>query len=142
MTMKMNTEPLQNSGQHSDKWQERFDFFERIESLEAAEKRSAVKALPFMKSIRINFNFISFFFGFIYIFVLGMWKRSLTMLAVTVLAFVLLISIQVVFHIQSSRGLSMGFMSAIATWYSTTANYAYYLKEVKGYNGWNPFKYS
>jgi hypothetical protein len=30
--------------------------------------------------------------------------------------------------------------SAFSAWYACTANLAYYLKEVKGYNGWNPFK--
>jgi hypothetical protein len=140
--MQMNVEPLQNAGRYSDKWQERFAFFERLESLEAADKKSAVKALPFMKAMRINFNFISFFVGFIYLFVLGMWKRNLAMIAVTFAVYALIIAVAVICDIEISKGFSRGLGIAVSAWYATTVNYAYYLKEVKGYNGWNPFKYS
>jgi len=38
------------------------------------------------------------------------------------------------------RPLSTGLSIALSMMYALMANYAYYLKEVKGEQGWNPFK--
>ncbi|WP_256600423.1 MULTISPECIES: hypothetical protein [unclassified Pseudomonas] len=41
----MNTERLQHTHTYSPKWQERFEFFERLEPLDKKEKRNAAKSL-------------------------------------------------------------------------------------------------
>jgi hypothetical protein len=137
----MNNEQLQTTRALSSKWQERFEFFHRIESLDAAGKKSAARSLSFRKSILINFNVIAFFFGFIYFFVLGMWKRNLSMIGITALIYSVILCVAIVGDIEISEGFSRGLGCGISAWYATTANFAYYLKEVKGYNGWNPFKF-
>lgn len=137
----MSTEHPQYTSHPSPKWQERFDYFQRVETLDRADRRAVARSLGFWKSIRINFNFFAFFFGFIYFFVLGMWRRNLSMLAITLLLYAAVLFVAMVADPAISNSFSQGVGFGIPAWYAATANMAYYLKEVKGYNGWNPFKF-
>lgn len=75
------TEQVQSAGKYSAKWQERFDFFETYGAPNDPRYKEAVKTLPgFKKKILINANVIAFFFGPIYLFVLGLWKKNLALL--------------------------------------------------------------
>lgn len=136
----MDTEQSLQTRRYSSKWQQRFDVFERLQSLDAAGKKAFMKSLGWRKAGSTNFNFIAFFFGFIYFFVLGMWRRNLSMIGIIVLINALVIAAETLFNIEIPDALARGMGCAFSAWYATTANIAYYLQEIKGYNGWNPFK--
>ncbi len=65
-----------STGNLKPKWQERFAFFDQHGSPSSAAYKAALKAAPFGKRLLIGMNFIAFFFGPIYLFVLGLWKRT------------------------------------------------------------------
>ncbi|MCX0500651.1 DUF2628 domain-containing protein [Erwinia billingiae] len=44
--------------------------------------RQALKQLPFKQKGKINFNVIAYFFGPIYLFVLGLWKGNITLILI------------------------------------------------------------
>lgn len=76
-------EDMQSTGKYSPKWQERFDFFETYGAPNDPRYKEAVKTLPdFKKKILINANVIAFFFGPIYLFVLGLWKKNLALIGI------------------------------------------------------------
>jgi hypothetical protein len=131
-------EQPQTGRKYSDKWQERFDFFEIYEKLGRAEKKALLKAMPFKKRLHVSINWTSYFFGAIHMSILGMWKRNLALLGLSAIAFVVWVIIAITFQLQSLR--IWNFLIIVGIWYGFTTNYAYYLKEIKGYNGWNPFK--
>lgn len=122
------------------KWRERFAFFDTYGSPGSAEYRAGYRALPFGKKLMISSNFIALFFGPIYFFVIGLWKKGLTFLGIW---FVLVVGM-VAFETTSSqvipdivlRGISVG----MAALYMSVANYAYYLHKAKGVQSWNPFE--
>ncbi|WP_268800003.1 DUF2628 domain-containing protein [Pseudomonas huanghezhanensis] len=134
------TEQQQSTRTYSDKWQERFDFFASLEQLDRKEQKAAAKALPFTKKIGMSINFTSLFFGAIHMTVLGMWRINLTLIAMSIIAFILLLLVLIGLNLPPPRSLTTQFISVVSLCYGSTTNYAYYLKEVKGYNGWNPFK--
>ncbi|WP_159566167.1 DUF2628 domain-containing protein [Budvicia diplopodorum] len=125
---------------YSQKWQDRFDFFDRYGAPSTPEHKAAIKAAKPGRRIFIGMNIIAFFFGFIYFFVLGLWKKNLVLLAMTIgLGFILGL-IELIAGFELPRGADMGINIALAMMWSMTANYAYYLKEVKGSDSWNPFE--
>ncbi len=121
--------------QHSEKWQKRFDFFEKNGAPKTPEFKAALRRLPWHKRFLYNMNIISFFFGPIYFLILGMWKRCLTLIVCSVaIGFILGIAEVITgLNLDSLCGLIVSVMWGITT------NYAYYLHKVKGYNSWNPF---
>ncbi|KPB31731.1 Uncharacterized protein AC514_0177 [Pseudomonas savastanoi pv. phaseolicola] len=87
----MNTsDPVNASGHYSDKWKERFAFFEAHGGPSAPGFRPALKQLPFLKKVKINFNFFAFFFGPVYLFILGLWKKNLSFIAMIVVVSIVL----------------------------------------------------
>ncbi len=92
------------------------------------------------KKMRINANLIAFFFGPIYLFVLGLWKKNLAMLGIILAINVVLSVIFSIFSMDFPRPLNTGLNIAVSLTYALTANYSYYLKEVKGEQSWNPFQ--
>lgn len=125
---------------YSQKWQDRFAFFDQHGAPSTPEFKAALKAEPFGRRILFSMNIIAFFFGFIYFFVLGLWKKNLVLAAIAIgIGFILGI-IEVVTGFYLPRGADMGINIALAMMWGMTANYAYYLKEVKGLDGWNPFE--
>jgi hypothetical protein len=129
-----------NSSKYSQKWQDRFAFFDQYGAPGTPEFKAALKAETPGRRILFNMNIIAFFFGFIYFFVLGLWKKNLVLAAIAIGIGVILGIIEVVTGFTLPRGADMGINIALAMMWGMTANYAYYLKEVKGLDGWNPFE--
>ncbi|WP_081990789.1 DUF2628 domain-containing protein [Xenorhabdus nematophila] len=85
-------------------------------------------------------NFFALFFGIFYFLILGLWKKGLALLGI---AFAVSIAIGITEEIVGynfSDALWNGLGAGFAILYGFSANYSYYLKEVKGDNSWNPFK--
>ncbi|WP_434562426.1 DUF2628 domain-containing protein [Pseudomonas sp. Z4-20] len=135
------TEQVQGTDKYSAKWQERFAFFDAHGAPNDPRYKEAVKTLPdFKKKILINANVIAFFFGPIYLFVLGLWKKNLALLGTFLAINILLSVVFAIIGMDFPRPLSMGLNIAMSMMYALMTNYAYYLKEVKGEQGWNPLK--
>ncbi|MCD5997278.1 DUF2628 domain-containing protein [Pseudomonas sp. CDFA 602] len=135
------TDQLQGTGKYSAKWQERFNFFEAYGAPDDPRFKPALKALPgFKKKLLINANVIAFFFGPIYLFVLGLWKKNLAILGIILAVNIVLAVIFALLGSDVPRAAGTGLNVASSMFYALTTNYAYYLKEVKGEQGWNPFK--
>ncbi|EJM65053.1 DUF2628 domain-containing protein [Pseudomonas sp. GM55] len=123
------------------KWQERFAFFDKYGSPKSPDFKAGFKQLPARKRILINLNFIAFFFGPIYFFVLGLWKKNLAIIAIIVaLSFVLALIFTLLGYEEAPKAFNTSMNIACAVMYGLSANYAYYLKQVKGSQGWNPFE--
>ncbi|MDH6195098.1 hypothetical protein M2272_001727 [Mycobacterium frederiksbergense] len=119
----------------SPSWQKRFDFFTAYGLPNSTpEAKAAYKALPFGARFQIASNFLAFFFGPIYFFVKGMWRKGLTLLGIEVAASVILAVLNV--PDGMFRGAGIG-LAAIAM---TTANYAYYLHVTQHSQSWNLFE--
>nr|BFD40888.1 hypothetical protein FFPRI1PSEUD_23870 [Pseudomonas sp. FFPRI_1] len=88
----------------------------------------------------INANVIAFFFGPIYLFVLGLWKKNLAMLGIILAINVVLSVIFEILGMEFPKPLTTGLNVAVSMTYALMTNYSYYLKEVKGEQSWNPFQ--
>uniref|UniRef100_UPI0036DEE81B DUF2628 domain-containing protein n=1 Tax=Photorhabdus sp. RM322S TaxID=3342825 RepID=UPI0036DEE81B len=129
-----------DKSQYSEKWQARFTFFEQHGAPKASEYSAAIKAESFGRRILLNMNFIAFFFGFIYFFVLGLWRKNLALFGIAVVVGILLGIIESILNIEISPVVSMSINCAFAAIWGITANYAYYLKEKVNSQSWNPFE--
>lgn len=118
--------------QYSPKWQFRFNFFEQHGAPNGPGYKPALKALPFGQKVKVNFNFFAFFFTWIYLFVLGLWRKALVALGISIALFAL----SYVVPTAVASGLSVAWGALIAI----TTNYAFYLDRVKGNTSWNPFE--
>lgn len=118
--------------QYSPKWQFRFNFYDTHGEPKSATFKEAMKALPFKDKLRLNMNWFAFFFGFIYLFVIGLWRKALMLLAIS-----LCCGIALAFLPDAA---SRAFGIAYSILVGMTANYAYYLDKVKGSTSWNPFE--
>lgn len=138
----MNTnEQVQSASKHSAKWQERFNFFDTYGSPSDPRYKAAIKTLPGLKKkMLINANVIAFFFGPIYLFVLGLWKKNLAMLGIILAINVVLSVIFEILGMEFPKPLTTGLNVAVSMTYALMTNYSYYLKEVKGEQSWNPFQ--
>jgi len=135
------SEPLQQTGKYSAKWQERFNFFETYGAPSDPRYKEATKALPdFKKKLLINANIIAFFFGPIYLFVLGLWKKNLSLIGLIIAINIALSLIFALMGMDVPRPLNTGLSVAFSMTYAMMTNYSYYLKEVKGEQSWNPFQ--
>ncbi|WHS62347.1 DUF2628 domain-containing protein [Pseudomonas sp. G2-4] len=135
------TEQTQTTGKYSAKWQERFNFFDTYGAPSDPRFKPALKALPgFKKKLLINANVIAFFFGPIYLFVLGLWKKNLALIGIMLAINIVLSVIFAIVGMDFPRPLSTGLSVAFSMTYALIANYSYYLKEVKGEQSWNPFQ--
>lgn len=68
-------------GSLSEKWKYRFSFYDRYGfpgfwSVKP-EYKKAIKELTFRQKATIGMNFYAFFFSFIYLFILGLWKKAI-----------------------------------------------------------------
>jgi len=125
---------------YSEKWQKRFEFFDRYGAPKSPEFREAFKAARMGTRMLINVNFIALFFGIIYFFILGLWKKNLVLTGIALGFGIVLSFIEIIFNINIPQALDRGIATAFALLWGMTANYAYYLKEVKGTDNWNPFE--
>lgn len=141
MNQPMNGTQKPETGEvHSAKWQARFDFFDAHGAPNAPTFKPALKQLPFKQKVKINFNIIAFFFGPIYLFVLGLWKKNITLIAIMVVIFTGLEMAFSAMGIEYPRHIDAGLGFGFNALYGITTNYAYYLKEKRSELGWNPFK--
>jgi Protein of unknown function (DUF2628) len=119
----------------SPSWQKRFDFFHAYGLPNTTpEAKAAYRALSFGARLRIGSNFLAFFFGPIYFFVKGMWRKGLTLLGITLAVSVVLYVLNV------PDGLARGVGIGVAAIGMSTANYAYYLHVVRRSQSWNLFE--
>ena len=127
----------------SPKLQKRFDFFNKygVRS-NSPEYKAAYKALPFMDKLTIQQNFIAFFFGAIYFFVLGLWRKNLVLIGIIIISGVIMYFVEATMQLPEVqiRAIDKVFQFGFAALYSLVANKAYYLHKVKGSRSWNPFE--
>ncbi len=121
-----------NTSQYSPKWQFRFNFFEKHGAPNAPGFKEALQTLPFGEKVKVNFNFFALFFTWIYLFILGLWRKAIVVLAVTVALYV----VAMILPGFIGRTLLVVWSLLVAI----TTNYAYYLDRVKGNTSWNPFE--
>lgn len=126
----------------SKKWQTRFEFFDKHGVKRTPEYKKALDEMNLLDSEVIRFNWIAFFFGVIYFFILGLWRKGLIILIGAGILNGLIITI-----VETMRGdpliaVVLNFILAFATAsvYALTANRAYYLHKVKGSESANPFE--
>ncbi|KAF1051873.1 MAG: hypothetical protein GAK43_02213 [Stenotrophomonas maltophilia] len=114
----------------SDTWKFRFAFFEQngIPGFlsNSPQFKEAFKALSFMDRIKVAMNYFAFFFGPIYLLILGLWKKALVLFALSIAASVIL----ALFHMPAAG-------IAISMYYSVRANGYYYQKIVEGKDDWS-----
>lgn len=79
-------------------------------------------------------NIWAFFFGFIYFLILGLWRKALTLFAINIAIFTIIGFLPVNNGVINAIGIAINILWAM------TANYAYYLKETKNDQSWNPFE--
>lgn len=118
----------------SEKWKTRFAFFEQFGAPSTQTYKDELKKLEYKQRLLINFNFFAFFFGVIYMAIIGLWKKALAILGMAVAINVVLYVIHAPGPISRGVGIGFGVLCAMCV------NYALYLKKVKGQDGWNPFE--
>jgi hypothetical protein len=126
--------------EYSEKWQQRFAFFDLYGAPNSPAHKPALVQLPFGQKIKINMNIIAFFFGPIYLFVLGLWKKNLTLIALLLVVSTVVDIIVEMTGFPYGKQIDFGLGFGFNVLYGVATNYAYYLKEVKGEQGWNPFR--
>lgn len=136
----MNIEGRNLARQYSDKWQQRFDFFYIKGAPNATTHKPALQQLAFRQRIKIMFNLYALFFGPVYLFVLGLWKKNLAILAIIFSTDLLLDLAFLAAGAKLPVAIDLGMNVGFSMIYAVITNYAYYLKEHQGEQGWNPFK--
>ncbi|MCG8707285.1 DUF2628 domain-containing protein [Brenneria sp. 4F2] len=125
---------------YSEKWNTRFAFFEQHGAPKTKEYKAAIRKEKFFRRYLFNMNFIAFFFGFIYFFILGLWRKNLSLLAIAVTIDIIITMVEMTMDTPIPRGIDTCISIALASMWASTANYAYYLKERRGSKSWNPFE--
>lgn len=123
---------------YSKKWQKRFEFFKKISSPTASAFHTAYDEESVRDKLLYVINYWALFFNVFYFFKLGLWKKNLTLLGITACMSLILFGLNSLFVLPSFVILSFA-ISCFILW-ALTANYAYYLKEIKGSDSWNPFE--
>ncbi|WP_409309743.1 DUF2628 domain-containing protein [Pectobacterium sp. B1J-3] len=126
--------------QYPEKWQKRFAFYKEFGGPSTQAYHAECKKLSFSQRILIRGNIIAFFFGPIYFFVIGLWRKNLAILGIAIVAnlIIALIEYMVGATLPEQMNTPIGFIFS-AIW-ACTANYAYYLKETQNSKSWNPFE--
>ncbi|EGB30555.1 DUF2628 domain-containing protein [Escherichia coli] len=79
-----------NDGSLSEKWKYRFNFYDQhgFPGFWGAtpEYKAAFKALKVRQRLTIQMNFIAFFCSWIYLFILGLWKKAIIVLLLGILS--------------------------------------------------------
>ncbi|MFV0262027.1 MAG: DUF2628 domain-containing protein [Kluyvera sp.] len=125
---------------YSEKWNMRFSFFTQNGAPCTKNNRRALKELPLFGRMKISMNWWAFFFGFIYFLILGLWRQALSLLGITILVSVIVEFVAPAMGLYITPSIATGINLGMMGMWAMTANYAYYLKEVRGIRGWNPFK--
>ncbi|MFN3988183.1 MAG: DUF2628 domain-containing protein [Rhodocyclaceae bacterium] len=99
-----------------------------------ASFKTALATLGHADKIKMNANIWAFFFGPIYLCLLGLWKKALVLTAVVGSGLVLVAVLNLPGFVQFGLGFASSVLFALST------NHAYYLKCIKGQDGWNAFE--
>ncbi|MBN3193006.1 DUF2628 domain-containing protein [Pectobacterium versatile] len=126
--------------QYSKKWQTRFAFYNEFGGPNTLAHKNAFKNLSFLNRILIQSNFIAFFFGPIYFFVLGLWRKNLTLLGISIAINLIIALIEAIVDATLPEYMNLPIGLSISYLWAGTANYANYLKETKDSKSWNPFE--
>lgn len=94
--------------------------------------KEALKTLPFGEKLKVGMNFYALFFGFIYFFILGLWRKALGLIGIGLVVGI------VASFLPASIGNALSIPLALLA--GMSANYAYYLDKVKGSTSFNPFE--
>ena len=126
----LNSNDYRNDPSLNEKWKFRFDFYEK-NGLPAfwgvtPAWRSAFKELTFWQRIKVSVNFFAYFFSFIYLLILGLWKKAIL---------VLLLNLVVVFIMALTDLSFLGYIVNIFT--AMRANIWFYEYKVKGVQTWS-----
>ena len=119
----------------SPKWERRFAFFDKVGSPFSKEASAEMGALKFSERSGLLFNIWAMLFGTFYFVYLGIPKRGITLLVVSVAVSMLLWGFDT-FIDYTPRWYWM----ILWVFYATTANYYYYIKVRYGRDEWNPLK--
>lgn len=129
--------------EYSKKWQLRFDFYHRMLGIQGTPAYDeACRRMSFGQRLTVNFNFYGFFFSVIYLFILGLWRKGLVILAIMFLPILLANSLLPTTAENAALievyARTAGLLGGVVC--GKIANCAYYLKECKGVCGWIPFE--
>ena len=117
-------------GSLTEKWKYRFSFYDEhgFPGIWGAspEYKQALKGLNTRQKIIIRTNVIAFFFSWVYLFVLGLWKKAIVVLFLAI--FSLIFGYMIGYNV-------FGFI--IAAYVSYNTNRWFYEKEVKGIHTWS-----
>lgn len=120
-------------------WKKRFDFYEKNGLPGSKEYASAIKALPLLERVVYGGNWFAFFFGIIYFCIIGLWKKGLVLFVGVCLVNIILGVIEA--STTANLEVTARMTNLIYAFYCCrVANVAFYLKTVKGIDGWNPFE--
>lgn len=120
-----------------EKWKTRFEFFDRFGAPNTPAFKIEYNTLPTKQKRLINMNWFAFFFGPIYMAIIGLWKQALALLGLIIaLNFV----IGMVLPDGAADAVSRGLGFAFAFLCAFITNYAHYCRKVKGQSSWNPFQ--
>ncbi|EPB6469434.1 DUF2628 domain-containing protein [Cronobacter dublinensis] len=114
----------------SDKWKTRFAFIEEHGYpgilFPTPEWSGALKKMGFMSRLMVMVNFFTYFFSFIYLAILGLWKKSI----ICVIAFFIVGFITVLLGIK-------GLIYIVPIYFALRTNTWYYDLKVKGKQDWS-----
>lgn len=125
---------------YSKKWCNRFKFFEQYGAPNTPTYRAGLKNLPLFQRSLMSLNLLAFAFSIIYFLILGLWRQALSLMGIGLLIGVGGRLILLAFGFELTSTINASINVVITVLWAMTANYAYYLKEVKGVKTWNPFK--
>lgn len=125
---------FQNDRSISEKWKTRFSFFDQFGAPNTATYKAEIKKLSGKQKILININLFAFFFGPIYMAIIGLWKKALVLLGLIMAIDAAAIMLGLPGPIIRGLGIAFAVFCGLCT------NYALYLKRVKDQDGWNPFE--
>ncbi|MDZ5518212.1 DUF2628 domain-containing protein, partial [Escherichia marmotae] len=119
-----------NDGSLTEKWKFRFNFYEKhgFPGFWGAtpEYKTAYKELKIRQRLTIQMNFIAFFFSWMYLFVLGLWKKAIIVLLLGILSL----------FVGALIGVNILGIVVVA-YVAVNTNKWFYEKEVKGLNTWS-----
>ncbi len=118
----------------SDKWKSRFDFFEKygVPGLGAPspEFQAALKQLHWKDRLKVAINFYAFFFSFIYLFVLGLWRQAIMLIGAALALGVIGGILGLPDSVMNGIGFGLTMLCGLR------ANALYYQKKVQGREDW------
>lgn len=116
-----------NQNMISDSWQKRFKLIEKA----GGSKLPQIKKLNFGERMNVSFNVWGFLFGPFYYLTKGMWKKAITLVVLSVLAYVVIAAILEAMKFNSTI---LNFLSALI--FASRANIDFYKKMTLNNDEW------